>query len=191
MKYGAIILCGGMSSRMGRPKALLPWRGKTMIEHVAGILRPLVDEVIVVTSAELELPKLDAKIVKDREPNLGPLGGMREGLEASSAELCYAASTDAPYLTPGFVLKMLSFGTAAAPVVDGVVQPLSAVYPVSLKRTANELIAAKRMGLHLLLEAGGFRKVMPEELPETLSVRNLNTPEQYLEAVQNDEAGGA
>jgi molybdopterin-guanine dinucleotide biosynthesis protein A len=190
MKYGAIILCGGLSSRMGRPKALLPWRGKTMIEHVTGILRPIVDEVVVVTSEKLDLPKLDAKIVRDRESNLGPLAGMREGLEASSAELCYGTSTDAPYLTPDFVRKMLSFGTAAAPVVDGVVQPLSAVYPVSLKRAANELIAAKRMGLHLLLEAGGFRKVMPEELPETQSIRNFNTPEEYLEAVRNDQATG-
>lgn len=186
MKQGAIILCGGVSSRMGRPKALLPWRNKTMIEHVTAVLRAIFEDVTVVTSAELDLPPLDARIVRDREPKLGPLGGVREGLEATGAELCYVTSTDAPYLSAAFVQKMLSFGTAAAPVVDGFIQTLSAAYPKSLATTANELIAAQRMGLHSLLDAANFRRVLPDELPDLESIRNFNTPEEYEAAVRRD-----
>ena len=35
---GGIVLCGGQSSRMGRPKAWLPFAGTTLLGHVAGSL---------------------------------------------------------------------------------------------------------------------------------------------------------
>jgi len=38
---------------MGRDKAWLPWRGQPMIAHVVSILRPIVDEVVVVASDAL------------------------------------------------------------------------------------------------------------------------------------------
>ena len=68
MSRAAIVLCGGRSSRMGRAKAWLPWFGLTLIEHVVTQLAQVVDEVIVVTSASLDLPSLPARIVRDRDP---------------------------------------------------------------------------------------------------------------------------
>ena len=71
MSTAAIVLCGGKSTRMGRDKAWLPWAGVPMVSHVVATLRPLVDEVIVVSSRDLALPALDATVVRDREPALG------------------------------------------------------------------------------------------------------------------------
>ena len=51
MKRTGIVLCGGKSARMGRPKALLPWHGHTMIEHVISVLDEVVDEIVVVASS--------------------------------------------------------------------------------------------------------------------------------------------
>jgi molybdopterin-guanine dinucleotide biosynthesis protein A len=186
MNHGAIILCGGMSSRMGRPKALLPWRGTTMIAHVVGILKRAVSEVIVVASEELHLPPLDATVVRDREPKLGPLAGLREGLEALSADLAFATSTDAPFISEPFVTKMLSFGRAAAPDVGGFVQTLSAVFPKSLAPKAAELIAQQRMSVLGLLTASDFHRVHADELPDLDSIRGFNTPDEYLTAVRNE-----
>ena len=186
MTHGAIVLCGGLSSRMGRPKALLPWRGTTMIAHVVGILKRAVSEVIVVASEELHLPPLDATVVRDREPKLGPLAGLREGLEALGADLAFATSTDAPFITEAFVTTMLSFGCAAAPDVEGFVQTLSAVYPKSLAPKAAELIAQQRMSVQFLLEAADFRRVRAHELPDLDSIRGFNTPDEYLAAVRKE-----
>ena len=33
-----IVLAGGLSSRMGRDKAMLPWQGRTLLEHMRGLL---------------------------------------------------------------------------------------------------------------------------------------------------------
>ena len=50
MTIVAILLAAGESSRMGRPKPLLPWQGKTLVEaQVESLLAGGVDEVFVVT----------------------------------------------------------------------------------------------------------------------------------------------
>lgn len=46
----AILLAAGESSRMGRPKALLPWRGTTLVEYqMNSLIQGGCDRVIVVT----------------------------------------------------------------------------------------------------------------------------------------------
>jgi molybdopterin-guanine dinucleotide biosynthesis protein A len=188
MKGAGIVLCGGRSSRMGRPEAWLPWAGRPMVVHVVETLRRAVDEIVVVSSADLELPQLDARTVIDRSPDLGPLAGIREGLAHIEADLAYVTSTDVPFLCPTFVEAMLSFGRAAAPVVDGHVQTLAAVYPRSALRCAERLIAAGRLRPLYLLEAERYRRVLPHELPGLESLRSFNTPEEYLRAVQDAPA---
>ena len=52
MSYNAVglLLAAGESSRMGRPKPLLPWRGTTLVEYqVNSLLRGGCDQVVVVT----------------------------------------------------------------------------------------------------------------------------------------------
>ena len=186
-RSAGVVLCGGRSSRMGRPKALLPWRGRRMVEHVCAVLGEVVDELVVVGSADLDLPPLDARRVTDREPGLGPLAGIREGLEAITAPRAFVTATDAPFLTPALVRSLLARGDAVAPVVDGHVQTLCAVYPRSLVRTAGELIASGRLRPLSLLEAAEFVRVPAEELPDPSSVRGFNTPAEYLEAIRADD----
>jgi molybdopterin-guanine dinucleotide biosynthesis protein A len=169
---------------MGRAKAWLPWQGRPMVAHVVEQLRQAVDEVVVVSSEQLDLPPLPARVVRDREPELGPLAGIREGLAHVESELAFVTATDAPYLTPEFVTALLSYGTAAAPEVEGYVQTLSAVYPRSALDCASSLLAAEERRPLALLEAQGFRKVDATELPGCDAVRGFNTPEAYLAAVR-------
>jgi molybdopterin-guanine dinucleotide biosynthesis protein A len=187
MRAGGIVLCGGRSSRMGRAKAWLPWQGQPMVAHVVGVLRQAVDEVVVVSSSKLELPPLDARVVRDREPERGPLAGIREGLEELDAELAYVTATDAPFLEPGFVRALLAYRTAAAPEVDGYVQTLAAVYPRAALPCANALLEAGRLRPLHLLEAARYRSVPEHELPGLRSLRGFNTPQEYLDAVREVE----
>jgi len=172
---------------MGRDKAWLPWHGQPMIAHVVSILRPIVDELVVVASQSLELPPLDARVVRDREPARGPLAGIREGLEQIHTDLAFVTGTDAPFLSPAFVKALLACGCAAAPEIDGYVQTLSAVYPRKALERIDALLAAGRARPLQVLEESGYRKLSIDELPDPESVRGFNTPEEYLAAVRESD----
>jgi molybdopterin-guanine dinucleotide biosynthesis protein A len=180
----AIVLCGGLSSRMGRAKAWLPWQGRPMLAHVVETVRPLVDEVVVVAAAGQPLPATAARVIEDREPALGPLAGIREGLAQIRAQRAFVCSTDSPYLTPAFVEALLERTGPAALEVDGFVQVLAAVYPKHAFATAGELIDAGRMRPLALLEAVGYERLTPGDVPDTKSVHGFNTPAEYLDAVR-------
>ncbi len=187
MRRAGIVLCGGRSTRMGRAKAWLPWFGRTMIEHVVGVLRPVVDEVIVVTSEQLDLPELDAHVVRDRAQDQGPLVGIRDGLAATRAELAFVTSTDAPFLTSACVEALLAQGVACAPAVDDFVQVLCAVYPGAARERAAALVeSGARRPLDLLrsLDYRPLSEASVRRPGEPAPWRGFNTPEDYLAAVR-------
>ncbi len=198
MPRAAALLCGGRSTRMGRPKALLPWQGSTLVAHGVEKLREVADHVYVVASPELELPALRARVLRDRDPHLGPLAGIREALEAAAADAAdavFVTSTDAPFLTREFVERVFEIARghrAAAPVVDGRVQPLGAVYSPALASVADELLIADRRRPLFLLEQADYRPIEPTELPDLDSLRSLDRPEEYLAALaENGPLGPA
>jgi molybdopterin-guanine dinucleotide biosynthesis protein A len=94
----AIVLTGGKSSRMGRPKALLPFGGEPLISHVVRRLRMIFNRVIVVAAHEQELPGLDVELVRDEVAYQGPVAGIYFGLKAAAPEAAFVTSCDAPFL---------------------------------------------------------------------------------------------
>src|SRR2546423_5298546 len=104
MRAGGIVLCGGQSSRMGRPKAWLPMAGELMLPRVVRLLGEAVSPIVVVAAPEQDLPPLPAevKVVRDEEKGRGPLQGLAAGLTALQGEVdaAYASSCDVPFLRP-------------------------------------------------------------------------------------------
>src|SRR5512139_2754180 len=104
----AVILVGGKSSRMGRPKALLPFAGEPLIAHVVRGLKKIFAEAVVVAAPDQELPELPAVLVRDEVAYQGPVSGIYHGLTASTKELCFVTSCDAPFLNPVLVTHLMS-----------------------------------------------------------------------------------
>ena len=158
-----------------------------MVAHMIEGLAAAVDEVWVVSSPSLALPELEAQVVEDREPHLGPLAGIAEGLEAMSAERAFVVSTDAPFLDADFAQELLSRGEAVAVREAGYVQTLAAVYPKRAAGLARELIeAGKRRPLDLL-DSLGAEILASESMSRAPDLRAMNTPEAYLAAVREDD----
>src|SRR5215210_4078232 len=84
MNIAGIVLCGGQSKRMGRPKAWLPFAGEFMLPRVVRLLREVVSPIVVVAASEQDVPPLpgDIRIVRDDERDRGPLQGLATGLAA-------------------------------------------------------------------------------------------------------------
>jgi molybdenum cofactor cytidylyltransferase len=85
--FAGVILAAGASSRMGRDKALLAWRGRTLLETHINLLQPETDMVIVVAGANAEALKAvvygsAAFLALNPQPELGQFSSLRIGLQA-------------------------------------------------------------------------------------------------------------
>ena len=84
--FAGVVLAAGASSRMGRDKALLPWRGGTFLSAALRALQPVTDLVIVVAGANAaELaPIVNANagfIVINSNPERGQFSSLQIGLQ--------------------------------------------------------------------------------------------------------------
>src|SRR5713226_9551253 len=102
-----LILAGGKSSRMGRPKAWLPFHGQPMLARVLARLAPLFEERVVVRAPGQELPEVEARFVDDEQPGLGPVAGLSVGLAAVTRPLAFVISCDAPFVDPRVVAYLV------------------------------------------------------------------------------------
>ncbi len=206
VSVGGIVLCGGQSRRMGRPKAWLPFGHELLLPRVVRLLQKVVEPVVVVAAPDQDLPALPAegRIVRDEEKGRGPLQGLAAGLhallhpsppwgrgEGEGVEAAYASSCDVPFLRPAFVRRMIELlgeHDIAVPRVGDFHHPLAAVYRLTVHKQVAELLEANRLRPFFLFEAVPTRIVEPHELadvdPDFQSLRNLNTPEDYQAALR-------
>ena len=192
MTRGALILCGGRSTRMGRDKATLPFGDETLLQRIVRILRPLVDEVIVVAHRGQDVPALpaDVRVVHDELEDQGPLGGLQAGLRQARSDALYTTGCDVPFVQPALVeLLFERLGKAWIAVADegGFTHPLAAVYRRAVLPVVERLLAEERRRPIFLYGEVDTVRVEEAELrrvdPELLSLANLNTPEAYQEAL--------
>jgi molybdopterin-guanine dinucleotide biosynthesis protein A len=188
--FTAVILAGGKSSRMGRPKALLPFGNEPLIAHLVRRLEHKFTLVVVVASPEQELPPLPAKVVRDEIAYQGPVGGIYYGLKAAIGTGAFVTSCDAAFLN----LPLISFLTSQILNHDVVVphwqdrfQPLHAVYRTSVVSLLKEQLDRRELRPIFLYDKVRTRKVGEEEIrrfdPEGLSFFNMNAPEDYARAL--------
>ena len=180
---------------MGTSKALLAFGRETMLQRVVRILSTVVSPIVVVAAAGQSLPDLPAGVVvtRDEQQGRGPLEGLRAGLKAlpETVESAYVTSCDVPLLVPDFARRMIDLladHDIAVMEIDGFSHPLSAVYRRSTLPHVEALLAQDRLRPVFLFDAVRTRRVLPAEMlsadPQLLTLRNLNTREDYLAALK-------
>lgn len=93
-----IILAGGYSKRLGQTKALLPYAGRTLVEHSLRLLHSLFSEVILVVKDPNEFKHLAANLVKDILPEKGPMAAILSGLLAAGQERAFVMPCNMPLI---------------------------------------------------------------------------------------------
>lgn len=201
LPFGVIILGAGASSRMGRPKLLLPWRATTVVGHIIGQWRELGASQIAVVqrdndiglTAELDrlnLPQSDR--IANPHPERGMFssilcaanwGGWRGDLKSFAIAL-----GDQPQLRLEMLRDLVTFHSEHS---DAVCQPAfqgRGRHPVLLPREVfNQL---NRTDAETLKD---FLKLIPRSAVQypvddaALSL-DLDTPEDYIEAMTHFSA---
>lgn len=146
-----VILAGGRATRMGRDKALVTFRGKPMITHVADSLRGAGLEVLVVGRSD-SIAGL-ATIPDAGESGQGPMAGMVTALHAAEGHAVFLAAVDQPLLRPETVSAIVnSPGDAVVPIAGGHPQVTCAVYRPPCLAPAQAALAAGEMKLRRMLD---------------------------------------
>jgi molybdenum cofactor guanylyltransferase len=199
------VLAGGLSTRMGQDKALLLLAGRSLLEIALDKLRTLpLNAAPRIAAARSDLSSY-AAAVADLHPGCGPLSGIEAALAASSQPLNVFLPVDMPLLPAQFLAWMLlraetTGALMTIPRINGLPQPLSAIYHRNLLGSLTEsLLAGNYKVMPALTAATRSRtgsidvfdvEVVTSANPEVLAFsplplyrwfHNCNTPEDMAE----------
>ena len=189
-RVSGVVLAGGKSRRMGgAPKALLPFGGRPLIQHIVETLGSVLPDCLVVTNSPELYAFLGRPMVGDVFPEGGSLGGIYSGLRASPGEAALCVACDMPFLSPGLIGYLTSRADEAdvvIPDVGGELQTLHAIYGKACLPAME-----RRLRTGQLKIIGFFDEVrvlrLPVEAVSTfadpeLAFMNLNTPDDLTRA---------
>jgi molybdenum cofactor guanylyltransferase len=187
----AIVLAGGKSSRMGRPKALLPFDNEPLIVHIVRALNRIFAEIVVVAAPMQEMPSLPATLVRDEMAYQGPVGGITYGLKAAGKKLCFVTSCDVAFLNAPLISHLMSRIPnyhVVVPYWQERLQPLYAAYRRSVLPLLEDQLERGELRPVYLFDRVPTCKIREEEIrifdPDGLSFFNMNTPDDYQRALQ-------
>ena len=177
-KIEGIILAGGKSSRMGKNKAILPYKGKRLIEQIINNLQPICSKVHVVTSKRNHhefnfLPH--EMMTTDTYDDKGPISGIHAGLKKISSNYGFLMACDMPCFSPQLFdhLKKYVQGHDAV-LCPG--QPFHGFYHKRIISTLETCILNNELKLLNLLDRINVYYLKPENED---CFMNVNTPEDY------------
>jgi molybdenum cofactor guanylyltransferase len=181
MKCAGFVLAGGRSSRMGSDKALLPFKGITLVEHVAAQVYQIAGNVTLVGDPE-RYSNLSYPVIRDIYPARGPLSGIHTALAASQEEWNLIVACDMPEVTAEFLTRMIrraERGKADAVIPagpSGLPEPLCAAY----SRRAFDVIArALERDIRKVMDGLIGLEIDLWRVPDSRQFHNLNTAAEW------------
>jgi molybdenum cofactor guanylyltransferase len=166
---------------MGRDKALLPFRGEPLASSIARAVEAAAGSAALIGDAAL-LGNLGYRVVPDRFPGEGPLGGVITALLDTSADWNLLVACDMPELTAAFLRSLLDAAQQweadvlmpAGP--SGLPEPLCAVYRRSAAGALEQAFAG---GIRKITAAFTGLRTVRIPVPEWKPLLNVNTPEDW------------
>jgi molybdopterin-guanine dinucleotide biosynthesis protein A len=181
----ALVLAGGSSRRMGQDKALLKIEGEYLIQHIVSRLKPLFDEILVITGETKRYEALlDVPVLEDAINDKGPLGGLYTGLKLCRHEWAFLIACDMPFVKLS-IIELLVNERGEAPIVafeiGGHRTHTLALYHRSCLAKIERCLQSNELSLQ------GFFAMLPVQIiterearerdPELTSFINWNRPE--------------
>ncbi len=150
MRRSGFVLVGGSSSRMGCDKALLPYRGERLVDHIARQVRGAAGSVTLVGAAE-RYGALGYRVISDQIAGRGPLGGVHAALSDTEAEWNLLVACDMPRLEQALLEGLLDRAEE---------QGCDCLVPLSAPHKVEPLCAVWRRSALAKIEAALFDGVL-------------------------------
>jgi molybdopterin-guanine dinucleotide biosynthesis protein A len=189
------ILVGGASRRMGRPKQLVRFQGRTLVEHAAGVLTDCLGEVVLLGSGPVPSSLEGFARLPDVAGLEGPAAGILAALRVRRGVAWLVVGCDQPLVSAGTVEWLLAQrGRDRAAVIprspDGPPQPLLACYePAALPLLESSLAHGHWGPRHIAGHAAVWCPTLPPELAESVRDVDSSAELEELQRRSGDTAG--
>jgi molybdenum cofactor guanylyltransferase len=178
-----LVLAGGKSRRMGQDKALLRHNGETQLGLAVRLLQQHLARVFVSARADQSTEPERARFsqIVDRYANLGPLAGILSAMDTDPQAAWLVVACDLPNLDSETICHLLDERSATQPFtayrssVDGMPEPLCAIYNPSARRILDEFVAAGIQCPRKIMMRSDTR-LLEARNPKALD--NINTPDE-------------
>jgi molybdopterin-guanine dinucleotide biosynthesis protein A len=150
MRFSAVILAGGTSSRMGRDKAWIECHGRPLILRQIETVQQLEPaEIFLSVRGPYDYASLGWPALLDTFPGQGPLAGIERALEVMQSSLLLVLAVDMPHVTAATLRRLAghcSERTGAVPRIGDRIEPLAAIYPRTAHRPLVESLSENLNG---------------------------------------------
>jgi molybdopterin-guanine dinucleotide biosynthesis protein A len=190
--FTAAILAGGDARRLGRiDKSALVVGTASILDRQLSVMRGLTPYILIVTGerGRVLAPPAGVRLVVDRVPGAGALGGLYTALEEAATDQVFVIGCDMPFVTTPFVSYVVEQGRAsdvAVPRDPRGRHPLCASYARRIAGRLRARIEAGALGVGDALDGLDVREIGPDELApfdrDGRLLLNVNTPDDYARA---------
>jgi len=177
----AAILVGGHGRRLGgTDKARLPATGaQTLLKRLVRLFRPAVSDVLLAGRPDQDFPETGCRLVSDRRPECGPLGGLEAVLEVAPEPWCFLLACDMPAIDTTFLDTLARGCTDGARIVIAEtghgLEPTCALYHRDLLDRVRAALDAGRCAPRVLFDEPGLVTIrLAPEMEAMLA--NINEP---------------
>lgn len=185
-----IVLCGGMSSRMGREKGTCKLHNKFLVQYSCDIMVEFCEHIMLGTD-KADYVFMGYPMVKDEIKGIGPISGIYSCLKASTTVDNFIISCDMPLISADlirFIVDNRENYDVVIPVFNNFPEPLCAYYN---KNIVPEIETFIKNGVYKIQEVVRKLKTNFVVINSTLDFfnnhlfYNVNTPEQlkYIESL--------
>lgn len=185
MKLHGLILVGGASRRMGRPKWAIEYAGRPQVEVVADLLRPRCEQVYLSVKEPMDgLP--DLPVILDAFPYRSPSSGILSAMRARPGAAWLVVACDLPFLDGGTLDHLLAarepgrVATAYRSAYDGLPEPLCTVWEARASAPLRDAAGDGRPCPRRFLIDSDPALL---DLVNLRALDNVNTPDEYEEAL--------
>lgn len=179
-----LVLTGGSSSRMGRPKCLLEYQGAPQYRRAAELLSPVCENVWLSCRDEQKnwFSGFDWVLDQPAYGEIGPMNGLLSAFDLHPDTPWFVLGCDYPLLTHSEIEQLISernpqqIATVFASADNSGPEPLIGIYEPSAAALLQDAWQSGQDSLRRILDAHRAMKIVARHPEHLLSV---DTPEAY------------
>ncbi|MBL7927329.1 MAG: molybdenum cofactor guanylyltransferase [Bacteroidia bacterium] len=184
-KIPVYILAGGLSTRMGTPKAALPFGNTTLLQFLINNISPIASEVVVVS--DKLYPINNVTFIEDFYKNIGPAAGIHAALKHLKTSHACILSCDTPFISYKHIYAILQHHlNITITTYHQKKHPLMGIYNKTELHNWEQLILQGEKKLLFMLSQLQvcYVDVTNDPAFTKQTLLNINTQQQYITALQ-------